>query len=135
MMPGLCVCGSEVFIPGIPWCLIWRDWPRLAAEHQKLCHHLSLAVSDLEAHAHKNHCPANGCMALQGQSSGTCSFGTSKETPHKHLFVTVCQVPCTEAAQRRDTHSGGCSVGAARYSRPVLPILPALALPTVGGKQ
>lgn len=94
-----------------------------------------LSCWDLGAHTHNNHCPANGYTALQGQSSGKCSFGIGKETPHKYLFVTVHQVPCTEATQRPSTHSGECSAAAVACSRPALPIVLALALPTMGGKQ
>lgn len=54
---------------------------------------------------------------------------------NKHLFVTVHQGPRTEAAWRPGTHSGGCSVGEMGCSRPALPILTALALSTMGGKQ
>lgn len=51
----------------------------LAARPLKLCNHLFLAVSDLGAHTHSDHCPAKGYTALQGQNFSKRSLGIGKE--------------------------------------------------------
>lgn len=101
------LCGSDIFIPQ---CLIWWDFPRLAAKQQKLCNHLSLSCCDLGAHTHNSHCPANGYIALEGQSSGKCSFGWGKK-PHTRTCLD-----CASSAPHRGCPEAGhplrwCSVG------------------------
>ena len=81
----------------------------LAAKPLKLCDRLFLAVSDLGAHTHSDHCPTNGYAALQGQSFGKRSLGIGKEIPHKYLAVTAQRVLCTEPAQWQGMLSGKCS--------------------------